>query len=260
MEEVRGLRLKRYIKSAKVMDENSDEASKMLEITSSIPFLPRIVIVRNNCENSRYGFILEKFQKRDKSLVGRIKGSVVDSTHVAAPDHGNIILIFYVTRVWVWGTPLEIMVDGVKTSVLYLDTEGFECIGKSNVYDERIFALAAVMSSVLVYNLPETGQDVAFEPAKLLWLIQRDFLQGKTVQEMVNEALQRVLIVMGTKILIRSIKFENPSRLWVTTVQLLVYHRIKTNDIFTHESRDAHIFGVELRNLVKYDCSDKEIL
>ncbi|XP_027350593.1 atlastin-like isoform X2 [Abrus precatorius] len=79
-----------------------------------------------------------------------------------------------------------------------------------------IFALATVMSSVLIYNLPETireadisrlsfavelaeefygrvkGQDVAFEPAKLLWLIQRDFLQGKSVQEMVNEALQRV--------------------------------------------------------------------
>ncbi|KAL4038593.1 hypothetical protein IC575_002215 [Cucumis melo] len=36
------------------------------------------------------------------------------------------------------------------------------------------------------------GQDVAFEPAKLLWLIQRDFLQGKTVQEMVNEALRHV--------------------------------------------------------------------
>jgi len=36
------------------------------------------------------------------------------------------------------------------------------------------------------------GQDVAFEPAKLLWLIQRDFLQGKYVQQMVGEALQRV--------------------------------------------------------------------
>ncbi|OAY71932.1 Atlastin-3, partial [Ananas comosus] len=78
-----------------------------------------------------------------------------------------------------------------------------------------IFALATVLSSVLIYNLPETireadisrlsfaveiaeefygrfGQDNAFEPAKLLWLIQRDFLQGKSVQEMVNEALQRV--------------------------------------------------------------------
>jgi hypothetical protein len=107
-------------------------------------------------------------------------------------------------------------VDGSKVSVLYLDTEGFESVGKSNVYDDRIFALATVLSSVLIYNLPETvreadisrlsfaveiaeefygrvkGQDVAFEPAKLLWLIQRDFLQGKSVQQMVNEALQRV--------------------------------------------------------------------
>ncbi|KAG9451897.1 hypothetical protein H6P81_004801 [Aristolochia fimbriata] len=125
--------------------------------------------------------------------------------------------------IWVWGTPVEMVIDGVKTSVLYLDTEGFESVGKSNVYDDRIFALAAVMSSVLIYNLPETireadisrlsfavelaeefygrvkGQDVAFEPAKLLWLIQRDFLQGKTVKEMVDEALRRVPNVDGDK-------------------------------------------------------------
>jgi len=118
--------------------------------------------------------------------------------------------------IWIWGTPVEMDVDGSKVSVLYLDTEGFESVGKSNVYDDRIFALATVLSSVLIYNLPETvreadisrlsfaveiaeefygrvkGQDVAFEPAKLLWLIQRDFLQGKSVQQMVNEALQRV--------------------------------------------------------------------
>ncbi|KAJ4828610.1 hypothetical protein Tsubulata_004969 [Turnera subulata] len=169
--------------------------------------------------------------------------------------------------IWVWGTPVEMEIDGVKTSVFYLDTEGFESVGKSNVYDDRIFALATVLSSVLIYNLPETireadisrlsfavelaeefygrfafllvtnpfscskqimqtnkhfhgslctpiymsytnlfyvlsdkyftenrvkGQDVAFEPAKLLWLIQRDFLQGKSVQEMVHEALQHV--------------------------------------------------------------------
>eukprot|EP00268_Persea_americana_P042441 TRINITY_DN4247_c0_g1_i2.p1 TRINITY_DN4247_c0_g1~~TRINITY_DN4247_c0_g1_i2.p1 ORF type:complete len:560 (-),score=118.99 TRINITY_DN4247_c0_g1_i2:1226-2905(-) len=125
--------------------------------------------------------------------------------------------------IWVWGTPVELLIDGVKTSVLYLDTEGFESIGKSNVYDDRIFALATVLSSVLVYNLPETireadisrlsfavelaeefygrvkGQDVAFEPAKLVWLIQRDFLQGKSVQEMVTDALQRVPNYDGDK-------------------------------------------------------------
>ncbi|XP_062023789.1 uncharacterized protein LOC133739977 [Rosa rugosa] len=125
--------------------------------------------------------------------------------------------------IWVWGTPIEVDIDGVTTSVFYLDTEGFESVGKSNVYDDRIFALATVMSSVLVYNLPETireadiarlsfavelaeefygrvkGQDVAFEPAKLLWLIQRDFLQGKSVQEMVHEALLHVPNSDGNK-------------------------------------------------------------
>lgn len=125
--------------------------------------------------------------------------------------------------IWVWGTPVELVIDGVKVSVLYLDTEGFESVGKSNVYDDRIFALATVLSSVLIYNLPETireadisrlsfaveiaeefygrvkGQDVAFEPAKLLWLIQRDFLQGKSVQEMVDEALQQVPNYGGDK-------------------------------------------------------------
>nr|XP_009786589.1 PREDICTED: guanylate-binding protein 4-like [Nicotiana sylvestris]XP_016497800.1 PREDICTED: guanylate-binding protein 4-like [Nicotiana tabacum] len=125
--------------------------------------------------------------------------------------------------IWVWGTPIELDINGVKTSVFYLDTEGFESIGKSNIYDDRIFALATVLSSVLIYNLPETireadisrlsfahelaeefygrvkGQGVAFEPAKLLWLIQRDFLQGKSVQEMVNEALQRVPNSDGNK-------------------------------------------------------------
>uniref|UniRef100_A0A0E0HXF7 GB1/RHD3-type G domain-containing protein n=1 Tax=Oryza nivara TaxID=4536 RepID=A0A0E0HXF7_ORYNI len=58
--------------------------------------------------------------------------------------------------IWVWGTPIELDVNGSKVSVLYLDTEGFESIGKSNVYDDRIFALATVLSSILIYNLPET--------------------------------------------------------------------------------------------------------
>lgn len=58
--------------------------------------------------------------------------------------------------IWVWGTPLELVINGAKMSVLYLDTEGFESVGKSSVYDDRIFALATVLSSVLIYNLPET--------------------------------------------------------------------------------------------------------
>lgn len=36
------------------------------------------------------------------------------------------------------------------------DTEGFESTGKSDAYDDRIFALSTILSSVLVYNLAET--------------------------------------------------------------------------------------------------------
>jgi hypothetical protein len=43
-----------------------------------------------------------------------------------------------------------------KPQLLYVDTEGFESTGRSNSYDDRVFAVATVMSSLLIYNLPET--------------------------------------------------------------------------------------------------------
>ena len=39
---------------------------------------------------------------------------------------------------------------------VYLDTEGFDATGKAAVYDDRIFAFSALVSSALVYNLVET--------------------------------------------------------------------------------------------------------
>ena len=36
------------------------------------------------------------------------------------------------------------------------------------------------------------GGSSPVEPGNMLWLIQRDFLEGKTVQDMVSEALQPV--------------------------------------------------------------------
>ncbi|GJN10091.1 hypothetical protein PR202_ga28154 [Eleusine coracana subsp. coracana] len=117
--------------------------------------------------------------------------------------------------IWVWGAPVELDVDGTKVSLLYLDTEGFESVGKSNVYDDRIFALATVLSSVLIYNLPETIREAdisklsfAVELAEefygrfACWLLlipdwrfhSKNFhnAEGKSVQQMVDEALQQV--------------------------------------------------------------------
>ncbi|CAK0744999.1 hypothetical protein CVIRNUC_001589 [Coccomyxa viridis] len=124
--------------------------------------------------------------------------------------------------VWLWGQPDVVSQEpgGVTTAILYVDTEGFESTGKSDAYDDRIFALSAIISSLLVYNLPETvresdveklsfavqladgfyatsqgrGKQVKapVEAPNMLWLIQRDFLEGKTVQQMVSEALSAV--------------------------------------------------------------------
>jgi len=118
--------------------------------------------------------------------------------------------------VWIWGEGKQVMVNKQPVTVVFLDTEGFESTGKSDAYDDRIFALSAIISSVLIYNLPETvkeadieklsfaaeiaeefsgrvnGRESPFNPAHLLWLIQRDFLEGKSVQQMVKQALQLV--------------------------------------------------------------------
>ena len=156
--------------------------------------------------------------------------------------------------VWMWSEPTIVpssAPDESPTSVVYVDTEGFEATGMSDAYDDRIFALSSIVASVLVYNLPETvkegdieklsfalelarefsgrtkvraneiarGEDAssfaedspfayddddddlgrwdasqlrAFLPDSLLWLIQRDFLEGSTVTEMVDQALRSV--------------------------------------------------------------------
>ena len=148
--------------------------------------------------------------------------------------------------VWIWGEPMT--VDGDEVNVVFVDTEGFEATGMSDAYDDRIFALSSIMSSVLVYNLPETvkegdieklsfavelaqefytrasannddggrpdgqvkvsgydddedeavidadvsSQLASFLPRSLVWLIQRDFLEGSTVNQMVRDALKSV--------------------------------------------------------------------
>ncbi|PNW71646.1 hypothetical protein CHLRE_16g663050v5 [Chlamydomonas reinhardtii] len=132
---------------------------------------------------------------------------------------------------------------GGDSMIVYVDTEGFESTGKSNSYDDRIFALSALLSSLLVYNLPETiresdvaklsfavelaqgfyehdlgskdggsgagagsgtdggdgdgdgdggGGGSSVEPGSMLWLIQRDFLQGQSADQLVQAVLRPV--------------------------------------------------------------------
>ncbi|XRB05729.1 GB1/RHD3-type G domain-containing protein [Pycnococcus provasolii] len=128
---------------------------------------------------------------------------------------------------WIWSEAVTADADAdadasaePATRVFYIDTEGFESAGRSGNYDDRLFAFAAAVSSVLVYNLPESvregdimklsfAMDLAkefvapnktsatklqskgFPPGTLYWLIQRDFLEGSTVQQAVDTALAK---------------------------------------------------------------------
>uniref|UniRef100_A0A1D1ZYE9 GB1/RHD3-type G domain-containing protein n=1 Tax=Auxenochlorella protothecoides TaxID=3075 RepID=A0A1D1ZYE9_AUXPR len=127
--------------------------------------------------------------------------------------------------VWMWGEPAERLdAKGDPVQLLFFDTEGFESTGKADVYDDRIFALSTVISAVLVYNLPEAIREsdlerlsfavelakafyadpagrepgglasppTALEPGAMLWLIQRDFLQGDSLEETLAAALAPV--------------------------------------------------------------------
>lgn len=116
--------------------------------------------------------------------------------------------------VWVWGEAVRRRAEGEgggseEVGLVLMDTEGLESTRRIDTYDDRIFAFSAVVSSLLVYNLAEAlrESDVAklsfasklgkeflggLQPSAMLWLIQRDFLGGKTVNDMLREALAEV--------------------------------------------------------------------
>lgn len=67
---------------------------KLVEFVSAV-----LVICESQCLDviccpfCRYGVILEKFQKKDVDLAGRIRGCVVDSAPVAVPDPQVLMLV-----------------------------------------------------------------------------------------------------------------------------------------------------------------------
>eukprot|EP00887_Chlorella_sp_A99_P007143 scaffold2.g7143.t1 len=77
---------------------------------------------------------------------------------------------------WVWGQPQPVQERGgagPEVQLLFFDTEGFESTGKADAYDDRIFALSALISQarcVLIYNLPESIRESDLE--KLSFAVQ----------------------------------------------------------------------------------------
>jgi uncharacterized membrane protein YgcG len=72
--------------------------------------------------------------------------------------------------VWIW--PRR---DSNGTVRIFMDTEGFEGTGQADVYDDRIFAFAALISSVLVYNLAETIKQADIERLAFASQLSQEF-------------------------------------------------------------------------------------
>ncbi|XP_077505269.1 uncharacterized protein LOC144115021 isoform X2 [Amblyomma americanum] len=55
--------------------------------------------------------------------------------------------------IWMWGEPLKVKLpSGQQLSLIFLDTEGFAATNVSENYDAKIFAIATLISSHLIYN------------------------------------------------------------------------------------------------------------
>ena len=57
---------------------------------------------------------------------------------------------------------------GGRSAALFLDTEGFEAYDTSTDYDAKIFAIAALMSSNLIYNSLHIIDTASVEKLELL--------------------------------------------------------------------------------------------
>ena len=65
------------------------------------------------------------------------------------------------------------------------DSEGHQALRKRRIAVAELFELRWAQGGVQQVRAP-------VEAPNMLWLIQRDFLEGKTVQQMVSEALSEV--------------------------------------------------------------------
>jgi hypothetical protein len=119
--------------------------------------------------------------------------------------------------IWIWTEPITCsQPDGSPCTLLLLDTEGIGGLDKDSDYDSRIFSIAALLSSVFVYNstgpidenaieniglvvnlsrILQAGDPSAFFP-RLIWVL-RDFTlqlesEGKDITA--NDYLEKTLM------------------------------------------------------------------
>jgi hypothetical protein len=121
------------------------EALALLE-SITVPIVPIAV-----CGRARTGksYLLNSILRRAPSVVS---GGKLAAKHGSAFAVGSTVESC-TKGIWLYNTPLFTkLADGQKVAVCILDSEGFGSAEKDEDHDTRVFAMATLLCSILVYN------------------------------------------------------------------------------------------------------------
>ncbi|XP_037523747.1 guanylate-binding protein 1 isoform X1 [Rhipicephalus sanguineus] len=98
--------------------------------------------------------------------------------------------------IWMWGEPLKVQLpSGQQLSLIFLDTEGFAATNVSENYDAKIFAIATLISSHLIYNSVKIIDQSEIDYLELLsrrtqlFALRSQLSQAKWKGELVHDLL-----------------------------------------------------------------------
>ena len=95
----------------------------------------------------------------NRVIMGRLEGGFGVGSTINACTKG----------IWVWGKPTHIKAhNGEEFDVLIMDTEGIGAIDEDQNHDTRIFLLATLLSSLLIYNSIGTIDENALQNISLI--------------------------------------------------------------------------------------------
>ncbi|KAA0156662.1 hypothetical protein FNF29_00773 [Cafeteria roenbergensis] len=129
-----------------------DEAMSVLDAIT-VPVVPIAV-----CGKARTGksYLMNSFLRRAPAIAAELAGEGAAAPE-RAPAPGSFTVGSTVESctqgIWMYSEPVMAKLpDGTDVAVLVLDTEGFGSTDREESYDARVFALATLLSAVLVYN------------------------------------------------------------------------------------------------------------
>uniref|UniRef100_A0A1X7U5G1 GB1/RHD3-type G domain-containing protein n=1 Tax=Amphimedon queenslandica TaxID=400682 RepID=A0A1X7U5G1_AMPQE len=152
--------------------------------------------------------------------------------------------------IWMWGKPLVMKNKDEETvAIIYLDTEGFAASNISEVYDAKIFAVATILSSYLIYNSVKIIDQGDIDYLDLLarrtrlFALRSQITKSKWFDEFNHDLLQFPPLVWVVQDFVQSTEGEESPQRWLhkimsTSSRETEEHNINLLSMF--ESVDCH--------------------